>query len=177
MEVGPRRVQKCFLLSADGDLLNTLILSKLGQIYRTELLAVTSINELKENIFGRENIHHLTAFARIHQNNLETLADVFEVMRFSPADDVSIPSTVQKLVEKKDFPDRFLFSWLCEFEARLGDQYSKVTKLHEANPKSLPISVWRKLEKVRHAHEELALDVSRAADRTTGILDPSVWNI
>lgn len=157
--------------------MNTLILSKLGQIYRTELLAVTSINELKENIFGRENIQHLTQFAAVHQSNFESLAGVFEVMRFSPSDDVSIPSTVQKLVEKKDFPDRLLFSWLSEFESRLGDQYSKVTKLHEANPKALPISVWRKLEKVRHAHEELALEVSRVADRTTGILDPSIWKL
>jgi hypothetical protein len=158
--------------------LNSLFLIKLGQVYRTELLAKNSVNEmLDENIFGRENRDCLLQFSSDHQKNLDGLTEIFETIRFSPLADTELPAKVQRLLELKNFPDRLFFSWLSEFEARLSDQYDQVSKLHERTPNVIPVDLWKKLEKVRHRQELLTAESTRVAHQTTGILNTSEWEL
>ena len=158
--------------------MNSLILIKLGQVYRTELLAKNSVNEmLDENIFGRENRDCLMKFSSDHQENLDGLTAIFETIRFSPSADTELPEKVQRLLALKNFPDRLFFSWLTEFESRLSDQYNQVSKLHERNPTVIPVDVWKTLEKVRHRQDLLAQEAAKVAHQTTGILNTSDWEL
>lgn len=154
--------------------LNTLLLTKLGQVYRMELLAAVSMMELNRNVYSREINDCLTRFAGLHATNIEGLAEMFSLMNYTPAEDVAIPSAVDALIAKRDFPDRLLFSWLNEFENQLVDHYRKITRFHDMNPSSLPLAAWKPLEEVRHRQESIAEEVATITGRTTEILNQAV---
>ena len=156
-------------------ILNTLLLTKLGQIYRMELLAATSMMEINKNIHAIEVNDSLSRFAGLHATNMEGLAEMFSVMNYTPADDVAIPATIESLLAKRDFPDRLLFSWLNEFETQLSDQYKKLARYHEMNPSSLPLVAWKHLEEVRHRQDCIAIEVATITSKTTEILDLAIW--
>ncbi len=156
-------------------ILNTLLLTKLGQIYRMELLAATSLMEINKNIHAIEVNDSLSRFAGLHATNMEGLAEMFSVMNYTPADDVAIPATIESLLAKRDFPDRLLFSWLNEFETQLSDQYKKLARYHEMNPSSLPLVAWKHLEEVRHRQDCIAIEVATITSKTTEILDLAIW--
>jgi len=155
--------------------LNTLILIKLGQIYRMELLGTTAMMELSKNFYAREINENLLRFGGMHGTNLEGLAEIFLELNYTPGDDIAIPANVEELLKQREIPDRLLFDWLDEFETELEKQYQKFSRFHEMNPKNLPVSVWKKLETVRHRQESVAKEISEIKSRTTEILNTAAW--
>lgn len=148
------------------------MLTNLAQIYRTELLAVTSMSELGKRL-PRETSEILERATDLHQENVSGLSAIFEQINYSPSNDVMLPARVEKLLEKKNFPDRLLFHWLSEFEGQLRTLYSDASQL---DPSSVPSNVWKNLDLMRERQEALSIDISAVTFETTEILDPAAWD-
>lgn len=151
------------------------MLTNLAQIYRTELLAVTSMSELGKRL-PRDTSEILVRATDLHLENVSGLTAIFEQINYSPSDNIEIPARVEKLLAKKNFPDRLLFLWLSEFEGQLRTLYQKASHLHEADPTIVPNVLWKNLAEMRKRQEALSMDISAVTFETTEILDPSLWD-
>lgn len=155
--------------------MNSLILTKLGQLYRSELLAVKALTELTQGVADRRMGKMLAEVLDFHKTTVESLDELLKELNFSPAEDIEVPSRVHRLVSRRDFPERLLCSWLNEFENRLREQYEKTVTLQGTYEKVLPMDVWKKLFKRTELQAKMSTRINEFTMETTEIIDPSIW--
>lgn len=155
--------------------MNSLILTKLGQLYRSELLAVKALTELTQRVSDRRTERMLDEALAFHKTTVESLDELLKELNFSPAEDIEVPSRVHRLVSRRDFPERLLCSWLNEFENRLREQYEKTVTLKVTYEKVLPRDVWKKLYTRSELQVKMASRINEFTMETTEIIDPAIW--
>lgn len=157
--------------------MNSIILIRLGQVYRAELLGVKAIQELMGTIVDRQTERILMETLEFHKSSIECLSEVFEELSFTPGEDIVLPERVQMLLTMKNFPERMLCSWLNEFEIQLRDHYQRIILLLPSYKKVLPRTIWKSLVERAELQVGMSLRMTEIMNNTTMILEPAPWDV
>lgn len=147
---------------------DTSLLISLGRVFRAELLAKKAVDQATDRCSHVQTKLFLNRLNLMHSANQHQLRAICDALSFSPADHFEIPDSIEKLMTKKNIPERLLLSWLNQCETMLGHLYEdvEVTELPE------PAEFHRIKERLKSYAKELHLITLD----TTEINDMSAWN-
>lgn len=141
----------------------------LGQTYRAEILATRSVSDIIDRCTHQKTLFYLDRLLAIHVANQHQIREICSKLRYSPGDDLEIPSRIEKLLTKKNVPERLLLSWLAQCESKLSDLYKEVESA------DLPEGLAKTFEEVKHRQQAMLEELNILNLDSTEVLDLAAW--
>lgn len=147
---------------------NTSLLISLGRLFRAELLAKKAVDQVTNRCSHVQTKLFLTKLNLMHSANQHQLRAICDSLCFSPADHFEIPDAIEKLMTRRNIPERLLLSWLSQCETMLGHLYEDIEPTELPQPAEF-LSIRERLKKYASELNLITLD-------TTEINDLSKWS-
>ncbi len=147
---------------------DTSLLISLGRVFRAELLVKKAVDQVSDRCTHVQTRLFLARLNLMHSANQHQLRTICDNLSFSPADHFEIPDAIEKLMTKRNIPERLLLSWLNQCETMLGNLYEDIEAA------DLPDST--EFLKIRARLKSYASELNLITLDTTEINDMSCWN-
>jgi hypothetical protein len=141
----------------------------LGQIYRAEILATRSVADIIDRCNHQKTMFYLDRLLAIHVANQHQIRDICRALRYSPSDELEVPPRIEKLMTKKNVPERLMLSWLTQCESRLSDLYGEI------GLSTLPEGLSKKFNTVKDRQHSMLAELNILSLDSTEVLDLALW--
>ncbi|MDZ4834819.1 MAG: hypothetical protein SGJ27_13660 [Candidatus Melainabacteria bacterium] len=133
-------------------------------------MATRSVSGIIDRCNNQRTMFYLDRLLAIHVANQHQIREICRTLRYSPGDEIEIPSQIAKLMEKKNVPDRLMLSWLVQCESKLADLY----EVAESTP--LPDGLSGKFKTVRNRQQAMLEELNILKLDSTEVLDSTAWD-
>jgi hypothetical protein len=140
----------------------------LGQTYRAEILATRSVSKFIDRCNHQKTALYLDRLVAIHVANQHQIREICRALKYSPGDEVEVPSRIANLMNKKNVPDRLMLSWLLQCESRLSDLYKEVDL-------ALPPELALQFKNVQERQQVMLQELNILKLDSTEVLDLAMW--
>ncbi len=141
----------------------------LGQIYRAEILATKSVSDIIDRCNNNKTMFYMDRLLAIHVANQHEIREICNELRYSPSDELEIPPNIEKLMTRKNVPEKLMLSWLAQCEGRLSDLYNEVDVTKFLNGLS------KKFKGVRDRQQSMLTELNILNLDSTEVMDLALW--
>lgn len=140
----------------------------LANVFRAEVLAKNAVDLVMERCTHVSTRLFLDKLSLMHAANQHQLRSICESLQFSPADYFELPERVERLMTRRNVPERLLLAWLNQCEIRLGEMYAEVDG--ELS------SIKEQVDTIAQRQKKLSKELAVVMLDTTTVKDLSMWN-